>query len=371
MSTFRMLDVAIGMTFVFLLISLICTAISELIEAFLKKRAKDLERGIKELLADPNSSANLGYLKAFYEHPLVYGLFQGGYKAKGGKLPSYIPSRTFALAIMDMVQSSAAGASGAAGTATANAPTPAASTVTVNNNAGAANPAAGINNPAAPAAPNNAITTFRASVFALPAGLNLRRALLTLTDAAGNDISAVRENIENWYNGAMDRVSGWYKRRTQVIILVIGFVSAAGLNADAIAIFKSLSNDSALRESVVAAATGYANATAPTDGSTKETPQSAAALDLALTQLEELKLPIGWDWKDTPTPKGKVSNRELAIPAPTFWPWFRKVLGWLITGVAVSLGAPFWFDVLNKFMVVRSTVKPHEKSLEESSEDRQ
>jgi hypothetical protein len=42
-------------------------------------------------------------------------------------------------------------------------------------------------------------------------------------------------------------------------------------------------------------------------------------------------------------------------------------VGWLITALAVSLGAPFWFDMLNKFIVVRSTVKPHEKSLEEKS----
>jgi hypothetical protein len=48
-----------------------------------------------------------------------------------------------------------------------------------------------------------------------------------------------------------------------------------------------------------------------------------------------------------------------------------RILGWVITGFAISLGAPFWFDLLNKIMVVRSTVKPHQKSPEESSEDRQ
>jgi len=43
--------------------------------------------------------------------------------------------------------------------------------------------------------------------------------------------------------------------------------------------------------------------------------------------------------------------------------------GWLITACAVSLGAPLWFDMLNKVIVVRSTIKPHEKSLEERSKD--
>jgi len=44
-----------------------------------------------------------------------------------------------------------------------------------------------------------------------------------------------------------------------------------------------------------------------------------------------------------------------------------KVVGIVFTALAVSQGAPFWFDVLNKFMVVRSTIKPREKSQEEPS----
>jgi hypothetical protein len=47
----------------------------------------------------------------------------------------------------------------------------------------------------------------------------------------------------------------------------------------------------------------------------------------------------------------------------------RKLPGWLLTGMAISLGAPFWFDLLNKFMVVRSTIKPQEKSQTEPSKD--
>ena len=48
-----------------------------------------------------------------------------------------------------------------------------------------------------------------------------------------------------------------------------------------------------------------------------------------------------------------------------------RILGWLITGFAISFGAPFWFDLLNRMMVVRSTVKPDEKSPDESSKDKQ
>src|SRR3989442_6673446 len=102
------LDIAIGLIFVYLLLSLICSAINELIEGLLKARAANLERGIRELLADPEGT---GLVKAIYDHPLICGLFKGTYdpgKAKkrmwtSTNLPSYLPPRNFALALMDAV----------------------------------------------------------------------------------------------------------------------------------------------------------------------------------------------------------------------------------------------------------------------------
>jgi hypothetical protein len=444
MSSFHMLDVAIGMTFVFLLISLICTALNELLEAAMKNRAKDLEKGLRELIGtsaatEPNTPKT--YLEQFYQHPLVNSLFPDVYQTGTRKLPSYIPARTFALAIMDVVLTATpATKSGAASTATsekalgntdANQAGPNADATAL----GAPNPNPPLPAPNEPApVVSNPLTAFRDAVAKLPDDLNLKRALLTLTDAAGDDIAAARANIENWYNGAMDRVSGWYKRRAQAIIFAIGCLSAIALNADALAIFKSLINDSALRDSVVAAASSY-KATDASGDPGQAAAQSKAVLDASLTQLEALKLPIGWDWKSKTDSAARVrqakadsatavaqakatsatavaqakgdsvkvrqakadsvravaqavtksaqaiaqakaatatliTNKELAVPS-TGLGWLQKVLGWLITGIAVSLGAPFWFDVLNKFMVVRSTVKPHEKSMEESSEDHQ
>ena len=102
------LEIAIGLIFVYLVLSLICSAINELIEGLLNARAANLERGLRELLADP---AGTGLVKAIYEHPLIHGLFKGTYdpaKTKKGmwtrrKLPSYLPPRNFALALMDAV----------------------------------------------------------------------------------------------------------------------------------------------------------------------------------------------------------------------------------------------------------------------------
>jgi hypothetical protein len=71
-------------------------------------------------------------------------------------------------------------------------------------------------------------------------------------------------------------------------------------------------------------------------------------------------LPIGWSQLNSNTD----ANSLVGI-------FFGGIIGWLLTALAASLGAPFWFDTLNKVMVIRSTVKPHEKSQEEASEDRQ
>ena len=42
--------------------------------------------------------------------------------------------------------------------------------------------------------------------------------------------------------------------------------------------------------------------------------------------------------------------------------WLLKVGGLLITGLAVSLGAPFWFDTLNRFMNIRNAGRAPDES---------
>jgi hypothetical protein len=96
-----------------------------------------------------------------------------------------------------------------------------------------------------------------------------------------------------------------------------------------------------------------------------------SASDCAQARLSALGYPIGWDNYRIRLADDKLSLKSWkdAFDRSAF-PW-DSIPGWLITALALSLGAPFWFDLLNKMMVIRSTVKPHEKSPEESSEDRQ
>src|SRR4051794_40222252 len=104
---FDMLDVAIGIAFIFLLVSLIASAVVEIIEAWRKKRATDLRDGIKELLRDDTVMA------AIYNDPLGNGLYKGADYAAAetaGDLPSYVPARNFALALMNVAFATADGA---------------------------------------------------------------------------------------------------------------------------------------------------------------------------------------------------------------------------------------------------------------------
>jgi len=322
------LDVVIGLVFVYLAVSLVCSAVNEIIEMKLKNWSKDLERGICELVAGEGGEKDFDIVQKIYDHPLISGLFQEDYATakKQAKLPSYIPSRNFALALIDIVKSSV----------------PALSPAPVS----AAAVRGGTDGAAVQMAPVQSLRD--AAVAFGTTNPKVSKAIVTLLNVAEDDEKRVRQYVEQWFDSSMDRVSGWYKRRTQAIVLAIGLTLAAVANVDSIAIVRTLSTDAGVRDALVAQAKDYASA-GKGDGTTAE-----ANLNQSVDRLRHLGLPLGWD-KSTSTNDWNG--------------WVMKILGILMTGLAASLGGPFWFDVLNKFVVVRSTVKPTEKSPPEQSKN--
>jgi hypothetical protein len=339
------------MAFLFAALSLLATSVREVLEGLLQTRAIHLERGIRSLL---NDSDGKGLTEALYMHPLVTSLFPGDYDPEKltrrlfcrkdktervpfrSNLPAYIPARNFASALLDLA---GRGAPGAAVTETA-----------------------------------LSLANIRNRLDTLIAEPHVRRAISLALDDAGQDIERARLNIQAWYDSAMDRVSGWYRKETQWILFAIGLFSAAALNVDAVRVADALYTNQTLRESVltearaandavaaghdeIAKRLGCADGAIPADG-----------LSCTQARIEKLGLPIGWNDQHL----SWASPAEIwASPIATLAPLAGSLPGWLVTALAISLGAPFWFDLLNKFMVIRSTVKPHEKSPEEASEDRQ
>ena len=321
----EILDIALGLALVFLLVSLIASAIREAIETWVKARAVHLERGIRELLDDPKGT---GLARAFYEHPGIYPLFNGPYVHKevrrfGGSMPTYIPARNFAVTVIDLA-------------------------VRGRLPAGLA---------AMQTSPEITVAAVREGAGRMRSAM-VSHAILMATDHAKN-VNDVMQNLQAWYDSVMDRVSGRYKRRTQFGLFFIGLGLAIVLNVNAIFLADHLATNKTLRQALAARAEAVVKDTSY-QRRVRDTALSRADLEAIQADLTGLKLPIGLEQLDN-TPEGQRTGA---------W-YLRLVAGWLMTAFAVTLGAPFWFDMLNKFMVIRSTVKPHEKSPEEGSEDRQ
>lgn len=334
------LDIAIGIVFIYLMLSLVVTAANELLAALIKARGNTLWRGICNLLptGDPSATSSVGkknFAQAVYDHPLVDGLAQSS-------RPSYIPSRVFALALLDTVAETTDG--------------------------------------------KIEVEALRPKIAALPD--SLRKPLQLLLHEANGDLEQFKLHIEVWFNHAMDRVSGWYKRIVQYVLFGIAGLLTVLLNVDTVLLINHLSRDSALRASLVAQASQYTEAHPPAPAPTGkkgsvppiEINGREDELQASIAALDALDLPIGWT--NTPpmekavglTPAVTSAVHELqlkedrALPTDVFggdhslWAVLHQhFLGWLVTTLAISLGAPFWFDVLNRFVNIRASGKAPEE----------
>jgi len=316
------LDVAIGLIFVYLLLAIICTSLNEWISSAFSLRAKNLALGIRQLLdnqpkpvsGDPaKATSNTDWLiSEFYAHPLMTGM------RKGDKHPSYVSARAFATTLMDI-----------------------------------------ISGPEAQLTYEN----FKAGFDKLPDG-DVKKVLSSLMHTSGQTLGEVQGNIEKWFDDSMDRVSGWYKRKIQWITAVVALLLAFATNADSIRIAEMLWHNPEIRaegvklaEQRAEAAKNGAPAPEPNTAEAEITypdasnPLNPSATIKPVTQQERAYLTelIGW--------QGAAQFRNLHARDILL-----MILGWVLTGLAVSLGAPFWFDVLNKVINIRGTGKaPSEK----------
>jgi hypothetical protein len=427
-------DTLLGVVFVFLLVSMLVTIINEMIAAAMRSRAAWLRTGIERLLGS-------AWATKLYDHPLVYGTAHSREEK-----PSYIPSRSFANVLMDLIRDA-----NTAVTATRDALqaalVPAGDTgVTVDQlrqalqkaavNAAEAKGAGArmaadmaLLRESLPATVGDAIREVQKFIDALPAGYvresiasiepdRIRIPLLALYDDAQNDVEKFKQNVEIWFNNAMDRVSGWYKRRAQWVTLGLGLLLAVLLNIDTIAIARYLQAEPVARDALVAEAAAYARTAQPVpashagnsplcaanagkDESGKPCPpkgapgaggseagedpaQMEARFAAVRAELDKLHLPIGWTWT-APASARQPGQQGQAAPAvqpakpatkpavesgqeiPTSMDALQAtlmthLLGWLVTALAATLGAPFWFDTLNRMISIRSAGKSPEEA---------
>ncbi len=358
------LEVSIGLVLTFLLFSIILTSVREGVESWLKQRSKDLEATIMQLLsqspevttfekrwlsfrsglqaiyaalkslttrtprvkADTAQTTDQKTLNAFYNHPLIYSLFPGEYKAKPDgllcklwnstfglrrHLPTYIPRDHFVAAVIKLKNE-------------------------------------------ADALPDEAIATINNVVASASAwGLSERQVL------------------EKWFDGTMERMSGQFKRKTQRWLFVIGFAIASAANINPILIGNQLAHDSTLRADIAALAPDLQKKLC--DAADACTISNGTSLNGIQQQFAAAKLPIGWcsailpyclnvqhvGWETPLDFKFDTLDDKPAKPIPTTLV-LTLLTGWLITAFAGMLGAPFWFDILKSVMNIRSSINPDE-----------
>ena len=185
------LEVAIGLVFCFASISLIASSINEAIASALKLRGRSLLVGIKALLNDPQFT---GLAQAIYNHALINP--QGAGRAKSENeltsKPSYIPSKQFAIAFIDVLH----------------------------------------------ATPEKAQQLEH--VLGSLSDEQLRPMLLGMVRRTAGDIEKLHTELAAWFDNGMERVAGGYKRRSQLICFIIALVVAALFNVDSFRLFETL-----------------------------------------------------------------------------------------------------------------------------------
>ena len=170
---------------------------------------------------------------------------------------------------------------------------------------------------------------------------HLQKIAKSLMDETTKEVSDLRKRLERWFDDSMERVSGWYKRRVQLVMLIIGIGLAVVLNADTAQIVRTLYSDAAIRAAVVAQAGQITE-----NGTLSDLPKTAEEVK----GLNSLEIPLGWhlQGKQPTDPQGLPRWRD--VPA--------KVIGLTLTALALMLGAPFWFDALSRLARVRFAGSP-------------
>lgn len=307
------LDVAIGLALYFIALSVVCSTINEALATAFAWRAETLILGLRKLLGTSESvDAVLGVRQV---ERLVA---DDRLLSKSSRAPSYLPARVFSLAALDTL-----------------APEVAEKLRT--------------EDPSQP--PSADLMEDLEEQIATVDNDAIREMLGSAVGDARANIGALRGSLEQEFDAVMDRASGWYRRKARFWLTAIAILVVGVANADAISLADRLSKDDALRASVVSSATQQIKSGQPSVPAGKDTEADdeedlKAELQLIaerVDDVEQLGFPLGWSDANTP----EASADEIV----------KKVTGLLLTVIALSLGAPFWFDVLGKFAAVRLTGK--------------
>jgi len=342
----QILTVVLGVVFILLLLSLLASTIMEFVSSIFALRGNNLLKALQNMLVGYKKDGGVAdkeIFKQFKDNPFYKQLsFRYGSDATKSKPPSYISAKSFQSILFDILLG---------------------------------NEIVG---------DQKLEDVLLEKIDALE-NEDLKKVLRQLWRDADGNIDVFKKKVEGWYNSVMERATGWYKRSTQYILVGVGFTIAVVLNADTLAIYERLENNPEVAEKIALIAESVAQKDTITvnklvqagqevngvDTSTASITIDTLALDVTDTekdrnakvqyntkakeltavvdQINNYRSPLGMGWKNVNF--GKMAPIDMAT----------KLLGWLVTALAISLGAPFWFDILKKVVNLRgSGTKPAE-----------
>ena len=307
MLNFPALDVAFGLIFVFFIFALVCSGLNEAIASWARWRAQDLERGLWELLRDPKQGA--AALEKLKQHPLISPMLHPEYKKSGTAVTpanSSNPGEPLKT------------------TRRTDFPSYLPSRTFTTALLGFEQRAVSV---ARDGDLKEALRKVDKSIQEIPSE-RVQEALTALLHSAQGDAVVFRRTVEQWYDDHMERVSGWYRRRIQKVLWVLAFLIAFTVNVDSLQI-------PAWQKTIARAL--RAKETNPT------------------SELDSLPVPLGWHLASARhDPQGFPFYEKWSM----FWTLLTKLIGLSLTAVAITFGAPFWFDTLSKLARLRNSGAP-------------
>jgi hypothetical protein len=292
----QVVETAIGLALLFFVVSTGASTIVEIISRLLGKRAVDLERVLGALLAGSDSpDVDLQRAVAAFKGTSVYDAARAGdgrtLFRKRLKQPSYLSAKAFADAVVEMLVDE---------------------------------------------------SDFLVSMDSLPQGL--RRRLTAIVRHSRDDLAAIKAHLEGQFDETMERAAGAYKRWALLVLAGVSLFIAVSGNVSTLSVAECLWKDTVIRQTVVNAAGGLIQPSAPGQPSA---PDVGALASVANTtdRLEELRLPVGW------------TDDERRVWWPLHWDpqLVVMVTGWVMTALFAMFGGPFWFDLLTRLVSLRST----------------
>ncbi len=367
----EILEIVIGLIFIFLLISLLATTIQELLASLVSLRGKMLLKAILKLLevenlAETDDDVTRKKIIEEYKNKIINSKVYKKYGSKFlwvNQLPSYLSAEQVTGLIQDLLINEA--------------DSPVSGETTER----------GLDAPVSP--PSTAAK--------LMDGMHqndLKKHLNVICDYPQNDPSVGTRSLDYTstpeeeekkkekakaafkvhYDEIMDRATDWYKRSVHISLIAIGLTTAIAFDADTFKIFNSLTANPDDRQELMQLAESFVSnnklesyTAAPMDSTATDSAKIVRVTELRglvdsilYNEIKKVPAPLGLGWNES------YKEQQAAAASNGRAPWLFfliKLFGWIVTALAVSLGAPFWFDLLQKVINIRNAgVRPQSGS---------